>query len=176
MKKSIQIFFVILLFSQFSNAQSIKFGVKAGANYANLSMLSGDSSGLTSYHFGAVLEIKTPIIGIQPELIYSSQGTRVAGLNDIKLDYIAVPIVFKFYITKLSLEVGPQFSYLVSENLSTQTFTDIKRTDVGVLGGVGLTLVGGLFTQARYVFGVSDNLNTGGGRNNVFQLSVGYNF
>ncbi len=175
MKKSIQFLFAIFLTCQLANAQSIKLGVKAGANYSNLNS-DFNESGLTSYHFGAVLEFKTPIIGIQPELIYSSQGAKVKGLNDVKLDYIAVPIVLKFYITKLSLEVGPQFSYLVNENLSSQTVTDINKTDIGVLGGVGLKLVGGLFTQARYVVGVTDNLNTGGGKNNVFQLSMGYNF
>ena len=127
MKNSIKLLFLGLFMCYFSNAQSIKFGIKAGANYSNLSVQSGSSSSLASYHFGAVLEFKTPIIGIQPELIYSSQGTKVSGLNDIKLDYIAVPIVFKFYFTKLSLEVGPQFSYLINENFSTQTLTDIKK-------------------------------------------------
>jgi hypothetical protein len=174
MKKSIMFLFAIALCSQFSMGQGIKFGVKAGANYSSFTAHSIDSSSLTSFHVGAIMEIKTPIIGIQPELIYSSQGAKISGAADFNLNYIAIPIVLKYYLTKLSFEVGPQFSYLISENAPPNF--EIKNSDIGVLGGVGLDIVGGLFAQARYVVGVSNNTNVHGGRNNVFQLSAGYKF
>jgi hypothetical protein len=175
MKKSIVLLFAISLFSQLSIAQKIKFGIKAGANYSTISD-NPNSSNLTSFHAGAILELKTPIIGIQPEILYSSQGVRISGQEDLKLNYIAVPIVLKYYITKLSIEVGPQFSYLVSKSLPKASDTAIKNSDIGVLGGVGLNIVGGLFAQARYVVGLSNNTNSDGGKNNVFQLSMGYKF
>ena len=177
MKKSIKFILAFVLLGQFSNAQSIKFGVKGGANFSNVSIQGVNSGNLTSYHFGAILEIKTPFIGIQPEILYSSQGATVSGFSDVKLDYVAVPIVLKYYITKLSLEVGPQFSFLVNDNLvKTAGSADVKKSDVGILGGVGLNLIGGLFTQARYVVGLTENSGAGLGKNNVFQLSVGYKF
>ena len=175
MKKSIVFLFAISVFSQFSTAQKIKFGIKAGANYSTITD-NPDSSNLTSFHAGAILELKTPIIGIQPEILYSSQGTKINGQEDLKLNYIAVPIVLKYYITKLSFEVGPQFSYLVSKNLPTGYSAAVKDSDIGVLGGVGLNIIGGLFAQARYVVGLSKNTNADTGKNNVFQLSMGYKF
>jgi hypothetical protein len=176
MKKSLQFLFAVLLFGQVSVAQGINFGIKGGANYSTFSVNGVSSSNLTSFHAGAIMEIKTPIIGIQPEILYSSQGTKISGGDDLKLDYISIPIVLKYYITKLSFEVGPQFSYLVSDNLPSGSGLEIKNSDIGVLGGVGLNIFGGLFAQARYVVGVSKNTNFDGGRNNVFQLSVGYKF
>jgi len=174
MKKSIVFLFAIAVFSQFSMAQKIKFGIKAGANYSTITD-NPESSNLTSFHAGAILELKTPIIGIQPEILYSSQGTKINGQEDLKLNYISVPIVLKYYITKLSFEVGPQFSYLISKSLPKDD-KSIKDSDIGVLGGVGLNIVGGLFAQARYVVGLSKNTNYDNGKNNVFQLSMAYKF
>ena len=173
MKKSILSLFAVVLFSQFSVGQNIKFGFKGGANYSTFNVNGVDSSTLTSYHVGAILEFKTPIIGFQPELLYSSQGAVFAG-NDVKLNYISVPLVVKFYVTKLSFDLGPQFSYLVSDNIQNGSSFGVKNSDIGVLGGVSVDIIGGLFAQARYVVGLSNNSNFGGGKNNVFQLSVGY--
>lgn len=175
MKKSFLFILGIVLCGQLATAQSISYGVKAGANFATLS--GGINTGnITSYHAGAVLEVKLPFFGIQPELLYSSVGATVNGTDDIRLDYISVPVVLKFYVTKLSFEVGPQFSYLVNDNLNSTSGFEIKNSDIGVLGGLGLNIAGGVFAQARYVVGVSNNSNFGGARNNVFQLSMGYKF
>ena len=176
MKNSVVFLLAIALFSQVSKAQNIKFGFKGGANYSTFSVNGVDTNNLTSFHAGAILEIKTPIIGIQPEILYSSQGTNVSGGDNLKLDYISIPVVVKFYVTKLSFEVGPQFSYLINDNIQSGSGLEVKNSDIGVLGGVGLDIIGGIFAQARYVVGLSNNTNFDGGKNNVFQLSLGYKF
>ena len=57
----------------------LKFGVKGGVNFANYT--GGDISGvdfktITSYHMGAVMELKVfENFAIQPELLYSTQGS-----------------------------------------------------------------------------------------------------
>lgn len=68
------------------NAQEVKFGVKAGVNFASL---GGDDAsgfdGLTSFHVGALAEIGiSEKFAIQPELVYSLQGASAAG-GDFKI-------------------------------------------------------------------------------------------
>ena len=83
------------------NAQMFKFGLKAGANFSNLEGDGVDGSTYTSYHFGAVLEFKLlENLSLQPELLYSSQGTKVneESLDKINYNYVTVPVLAKFYL------------------------------------------------------------------------------
>lgn len=96
-----------------ASAQDLKFGAKIGANFSNLNGdgLNGDN--LTSFHVGALVELNLiQNFSVQPELLYSSQGTDYKN-EDYKLDYVSLPVLAKFYVItdKLSLEAGPQFSF-----------------------------------------------------------------
>jgi hypothetical protein len=75
-----KILFVMLLCFGMNtvNAQMLKFGLKAGANFSTLEGDGVDGSTYTSFHFGAVAEISLlENLSLQPELLYSSQGTKV---------------------------------------------------------------------------------------------------
>ena len=120
------------------NAQEVKFGVKAGVNFASISGNDFDASpgasntpsvdGRISFHIGGVAEIViSENFSIQPELMYSSQGFSYdSNLNDssgviedlvytAKLDYINLPIIAKYYISEgFSIEAGPQIGYLMT--------------------------------------------------------------
>lgn len=110
MKKIIFISAFLLIGIFQADAQMLKFGVKAGANFNSLD--GDDAQGLdtyTSFHFGALLEVKVfENFAIQPELLYSSQGAKVneENIKDINFSYITVPVLAKFYLItdKLSLE------------------------------------------------------------------------
>lgn len=163
-----------------AQAQGVDFGIKGGANFANLNGADGvNTKSVTSWHAGAVLELNiTPSFSVQGEAIYSSQGAKVNEASDIKLDYVNVPVLAKFYILpeKVSLVAGPQFSFLTKD---TKDFK-AKSTDLGLAGGIEAKLIAGLFVQARYVAGLT-NINDNEAykadiKNGVFQLSVGYNF
>ncbi|MHA3786687.1 porin family protein [Flavobacterium hauense] len=181
--KKIIFLFVALAGSFAAQAQGINFGIKAGANFANFSG-DIDTDGITNFHAGAVLELNiVPMFSVQAEGLFSSQGgkydTVLDGAEDINLDYIAVPVLAKFYILpdRLSITAGPQFSFLVSdadEVLKTKSF------DLAASGGVELKIIAGLFAQARYNVGLTDINDdgdfSGNVKNNVFQLSVGYMF
>lgn len=184
--KKIIFLFAALAGSFAAQAQGIDFGIKAGANFANFSG-DIDSDGITNFHAGAVLELNiVPMFSVQAEGLFSSQGGKstyddggvVAVTKDINLDYIAVPVLAKFYILpdRLSITAGPQFSFLVSE---ADDIFETKKFDLAASGGVELKIIAGLFAQARYNVGLS-NVNDGEGsfdvKNNVFQLSVGYMF
>ncbi|MES2544406.1 MAG: porin family protein [Bacteroidota bacterium] len=175
MKKLI-VLAICLIGSMTAEAQSIKFGVKGGANFANLEGDNIDSSMLTSYHFGVATEIKAVIIGLQVEALYSSQGAKVEGSDDVKLDYISVPVLAKFYVVPsiFSLEVGPQFSFLVNDNFDDSI--ESKSFDLALAGGVGVNLTKSLTAQARYVVGLTETAQDSKVKNSVIQLSAVYYF
>ncbi len=178
MKNLFVLSFLLLLFSTGIQAQDVKFGIKAGANFATLDGDSSfDSKNLTSYHAGGFVELNLfPKFSIQPELLYSSQGTKVDGTEDINLDYISIPVLAKIYLIsdKLSLDVGPQFSFLVNDNYPA-TF-ESKEFDFAAIGGLGLNITESFFAQARYVVGLTDTTKDAEVTNKVIQLSVGLRF
>ncbi|MFP9115416.1 porin family protein [Flavobacterium sp. RHBU_3] len=168
---------IMVLGTYTAQAQGVDFGIKAGANFANFNG-DADTKSVTSWHAGAVLELSlVPTFSIQGEALYSSQGAKIDGGEDIKLDYVQVPVLAKFYIIpdRISLVAGPQFSFLTKD---TEDFK-AKSTDIGLAGGVEAKIVAGLFAQARYTIGlnnINDDEVSGDVKNAVFQLSLGYNF
>lgn len=181
----------------------VRFGVKGGLNLATiggdaLSTGFGGFSSRTAFHIGALVEIPfTDKISLQPEVLYSSQGSSgdfgvLGGTNfngfDTKLDYIAIPIMGKYHvIAGLSGEFGPVINILASAegiNTTTSVAGDIKdqykSLDIGIGIGASYRLPMGLFGSLRYNKGVTDindDVNIiGKNQNNVFQVSAGYTF
>lgn len=188
MKKILLVAVMFLATSAAVNAQFVQIGVKAGANFANqtggsdFNGISVDKEGITSYHAGLVAELKLlEKFSIQPELLYSTVGASYKFSEvseDIKneLGYIAIPVMAKIYMTKsLSLELGPQASFLVS-NKKEFDAADPKTFDFSLNAGLGLKVVGGLFVQARYGIGLTEVSKEADFKNSVFQLSAGYMF
>lgn len=178
MKKAIGLL-ILLMSVNTMNAQLLKFGLKAGANFSNLEGDNIDGSTYNSFHFGAIVEFKVlGILAIQPEVLYSSQGTKINSdaFEDINYNYITVPVLAKFYLipNKLSLDVGPQFSFLVNEDVAEQF--EGETFDFGVAGGLGVNVTNSIFLQARYVAGLTEASRNADVTNRVVQLSVGYKF
>ncbi|MFN3753566.1 porin family protein [Flavobacterium sp.] len=178
MKKAIGLLFLLMSISTV-NAQMVKFGLKAGANFSNLEGDNVSGSTYTSFHFGAVVELKLlENLAIQPELVYSSQGTKIDSdaFDDINYNYITVPVLAKFYLTKnkLSFEAGPQFSFLVNENVEEQF--EGETFDFGIAGGLGYNITDNFFLQARYIAGLTEASRNAEVTNRVIQLSVGFKF
>jgi len=176
MKKLFIMAILLVAGSSSMNAQGIDFGVKAGANFAKLDGDGLDGDNLTSFHVGALLELNVfENFSIQPEVMYSSQGTKIED-EDIKLDYLSVPVLAKFYLIsdKLSLEAGPQFSFLVNDDVP-ETF-ETKSFDFAAIGGLGFNVTNNIFVQARYVVGLTDTTKDAEVTNKVIQLSVGLKF
>lgn len=159
-----------------SNAQDLKFGAKIGANFSTLDGGGINGDNLTSFHVGILAELNLlENFSVQPELLYSSQGTEYQN-EDIKLDYLSLPVLAKFYLItdKLSLEAGPQFSFLVNDDVRGQF--DAKTFDFAAVGGLGYNLTSFIFVQARYVVGLTDTSKDASVTNKVIQLSAGLRF
>lgn len=177
MKKILTVIAIIALGTA-AQAQDIKFGLKAGANFASING-ADNTDNITSFHAGAALELNfVPMFSVQAEGLYNSIGAQVESTNDINLDYISVPVMAKFYILpdRLSLMAGPQFSFLIDESESLIETGDANSLDIAAAGGVELRIIKGLFAQARYTIGLNDVYDGEDSKNAVFQLSLGYMF
>ncbi len=178
MKKTL-LFMAILLIPVVINAQGIGLGVKAGANFANQAIQNISIKTATDFHVGAYVNLNlTDKFGITPEVLYTAYGSK---WNDIKvnLDYIAVPIMLRFKpVSLLSLEVGPQFSFLTGANKADvgSIKDQLKNNDFGLGFGAGLNLPLGLNAGIRYVLGFTNisNVSSESIKNRTFQIYVGW--
>jgi outer membrane protein with beta-barrel domain len=215
MKKLLLFSAIAILTCSVAKSQELRIGAKAGVNFASVGGdFTDDYDGRTSFHIGGLVEI--PIsekFAVQPELLYSSQGFKVEDSDNfagttitykdvIKLDYINIPIMAKYYIIDgLSAEAGPQFGILVSakddyevsgggeDESGDDDIKDFYNTlDIGFGFGASYRLNNGVFFSARYVIGLTDitddddvdfgpfDIDGYKQRNSVIQLSAGYSF
>jgi uncharacterized protein (UPF0128 family) len=163
----------LLLITLNSKAQGVDLGIKAGINFAELTDAS-DLDNKTGYTFGLFAGIKfSDKIGIQGDLLYSAQG-----VDDIDLNYVNVPIVLRYFIiSKLNVQVGPQFGFVVDDNVKDvfKNTAESKTFDLSGIVGLGYDLPLGFRVEGRYNFGFSDAVDNLG-KNSVLNLSVGYSF
>src|SRR5688572_1133730 len=122
MKKLLLTSFVMVL-ALYSFGQGISGGVKAGMNLANqkytFNGLALDTKAKPGLHAGIFVVIMiNEKFGIQPEALYSMQGSRWDNDGDdskFKFSYISVPVLFRYNITDMiSVHAGPQFGILTS--------------------------------------------------------------
>ena len=143
----------------------------------------------TSFHLGVVAEISiSDKFSVQPELLYSAQGAKQdGGDGELKLDYINIPVMAKFYVAEgFSLEAGPQVGFLMSakseEGGESVDVKDLfKGIDFGIDFGLGYKMESGLNFGARYNLGLSNLWDVPSdfnvkNQNSVMQLYVGYFF
>jgi len=171
--KRLSIILFSLLFSVTIYSQGVDFGVKFGANFANIS----DASGLdnkTGFHAGAFAALKfNDKVALQGELLYSQQGAKFSP-GDFNLDYVNVPVVVKYYLVQgLNIQLGPQFGFLVNDNIKE---ADPETVDFAAVMGLGYDLPFGLRIDGRYNLGLTEIVKNDDGKNQVFSLALGYSF
>src|SRR3970282_2228409 len=167
MKKTILFTVLLVALSMNMQAQLVKFGIKGGINYANQNgsdiTVNGDNyqtDAITSYHAGLIAEIKlVDSFSIQPELMYSTQGATYKNATEEfrnELGYLSIPVLAKINLNKfVSLELGPQASFLLSER-NNFNVKDVNIFVFAVVGGLGLNITKNLFIQGRYGLGLTD--------------------
>ncbi len=167
------------------NAQDVKFGAKAGLNIASINGGSNNADARTGFHIGLISELEiSDHFSVQPELLYSMQGSVVEDFSKIKLDYLSLPVLAKYYITEgFSIEAGPQFSFLVNDVIDfdqnvpfDDTDTNAENFDLSAAVGLGYKITSKIFAQARYTVGVTTIEENPDLKNGVFQFSLGYQF
>lgn len=173
-----KLFFIVLigfLGVGISSAQEVDLGIKLGANFSNFSDVKDLSmSSKTGFHFGAFAAVRLGGVSIQPEVLYSQQGAKFDA-GKIELDYVNVPVILKYYLFQgVNLQVGPQFGFLVNDNVDGNA----KDLDTSGVVGIGLDLPLGIRFDGRYNFGFGKALenNLSGGKTSMFTLALGYSF
>jgi hypothetical protein len=195
--KSIKILVLVFAMGLMANHSiaQVQFavGIKGGANFAKIDVSDPSATwkGKTGFHGGAFTLIKFTKIGIQPELIFSQQGSKIkVNTQDFNANfsYVNVPVILKLYtVAGINLQFGPQFGFLTGAesdydpiNNVPQNGTDLtnayKKSDLSLGIGAGWDLPFGLTIDARYNLGltkIEDDPSLEATKNQVFQISAG---
>lgn len=191
MKRIFLVAIAVMTFG-FANAQKTTFGIKGGLN---ITTYSGgdywDANSLVGFQIGGFAEIKIiERLAIQPEVLFSMQGANLDtpfGDYDEKINYINVPVLAKFYITKqFTVEGGPQLGFLVSAKQDGHDAKDdFKSVDTGFNFGAGYNFTDNVSVNLRYTVGLSNILDYevnnsdeyfDSPKNSVLALTLGYKF
>jgi hypothetical protein len=169
-------------------AQNTDFGLKGGINLATWSNNGSGAAYQNRLGFNGGLFARVPVtpqLSVQPEVVYSSQGTKYTVGNqehDLKLNYVNIPVMLQANVGGgLYAEAGPQIGFLVGTadkvgDVETDYFTtqDFKKTDVAVGFGLGYSGLSGFGVDARYNLGLTNinNVGTNKIKNNVLQIGL----
>lgn len=169
-------------------AQTASFGLKGGLNLSSWTNNNNAAGYQNRVGFNGGLFAHIPAgtnLAIQPEVVYSSQGTKYTVSNiehNLKLNYVNIPVMIQAMVGRgFYAEAGPQVGFLTGTadkvgDTETGFFStsDFKSTDVGVGFGVGYQSTSGLGIGARYNLGLTNINNTGTNkiRNNVLQIDL----
>lgn len=188
--KKIFICAMSLLVAGIANAQTgggLKFGLKGGANFAN--MISSDKNEdfdtefKTGFHAGIFANI--PVAGMlsfAPELVYSQKGYKTTGSSllggpyeyKVTTNFVELPLLLNIQASSnFNIHVGPQVSFLTS---TTETFDqgeteyrntveedndNLKKSLFGGVVGVGFNLGPKTSLYGRYAIDLQQNNENG---------------
>lgn len=179
--------------------QEVKYGLKAGVNFANQTFsssgMSVSLSSLTSFHFHGFVDYGVspnfsiqPGIGVSGKGFKSDSGEEEAEVNVMYLD-IPVNALAKFPVSfgKIFLGGGPYAGVKLSEKYKLEGETldedesSFNTADFGVNFLGGLEFNNGLTLNANYGLGLinvmkDSELADVTAKNKVFSLSVGFLF
>jgi len=179
-----------------AQAQSVKFGVKAGlvgSNATEKETVGNVTNSVTldtkiGFYAGGLMELSVSNqFAIQPELFFTTMGGKLTESGDefkLDLNYINLPVLAKYKFTPaFSVYAGPQVGFLMTAKAkSGGESVDIKEVFKGVdfsgVLGVGYTLTSGVGFDARYQVGFANVAkNTGSTvKNNAFAVGIHYFF
>ena len=170
--------FLMVFFSLFITTAFSQFGIKAGANLSNITTDDDnieDLEGKIGFQAGAMFKINlTESFAIQPEALFVRKGSKYKYLGaDVtsNLDYVDVPVLLsiKPFNLPLSIQFGPQFSYLLGTNvkyenallgIGTEETYEVERedfedADLGYAVGLGLNF-GNSVLDVRFTQGLKE--------------------
>ena len=188
--------------SSASAQTGVSFGVKAGANFANLDFSGDDVDVSFDRRVGLVagafmLVPMTDTFGFQVEGLYSQKGAKFEedGFEgSLKLDSFDVPVLARYTIpsstdTSFHLFAGPSLGFKLSAKSKTSfdgeddeedISDDVAGVDFGVVIGAGLEF-GRFVVDGRYTHGLT-NLNKAEDndgvetKSRVFSIMAGFRF
>jgi len=184
------VFIVFALISSYAFAQ-VKLGPLLQLNYATVNGDIQESTFKTGFGagFGADFRLDEKLI-IEPSLIYSSQNTSFTtdtiGELNLKLDYLCLPIMIKFFANEnFNLQIGFQSAFLTSQEIKRNNNKlspekKLNNFDYGLSFGCGYYLTDNLHINIRYYVAMADlnkkSIPIKTLYNRVFNLNLNYYF
>ena len=165
------------------NAQNSKhtIGIMGGGSFSTISNYEGDLLlGLTG---GIYYEWKlSDRLAFQSNILYVQKGEM--GKNNIsalKLHYINMPIMLKYYITaEFSISTGINSDFLVGVTANNIDKNDFKNTDWGIPIGLSYLLSDKIELGVTYNLGLTkienNNMNSNDLKNNFGNITLAYLF
>lgn len=172
MKKIVGLIWLVVIAWMAVPAQAqVKLGIKGGLNVSsvhfNKKVIGKDN--VTGFNIGPMMEVMVPVMGIgfDAALLYSQRGIGLKSEDDLKNDYIDVPVNLKWKfglpLVKGYLAAGPYIGFRVGGD----KFWDIpgsigdqlkaKSFNAGVNLGAGVELVRHLQVGFNYTLGLTDD-------------------
>ena len=188
MKKFLIAAVAALLATGAVSAQGWEFGFKAGLNVSS-ETIDQDSRPRPGINAGLVSEyVFSDKFGFQTELLYSQQGVRIR-LEPVtmKLDYITLPLIAKFYWGRASLDAGLQPGYMVnamiveryggySDSMNIYDDPELNKFELSLCLGFSYIFTSGIDITVRSNLGITPIVDYSDSRHSVAQFSVGYRF
>ena len=177
--KSLLSFAFLLVFCVSVSAQG--FGIRAGANVANLTGDIEDNASIVSWQFGGFFDLGlTETTDLNIAALYSKKGAKDENsdmTND--LSYLEIPVLLRFeVIPPLFLQGGVYGSYLLGADFGDQDVKEFfSNGDYGIQFGAGIAL-SQLRFDARYSYGLSDinDISVESVRNSVITIGAELSF
>lgn len=186
MKKIVLLVASVALMVSAASAQGFGWGVKAGANFANLTNAPSGYGSMVGFTGGVFADYKFgSVIAVSADLLYSAQGTNHDKDNKTTLSYLNLPILANFYITEgFAVKAGLQPGFMLGaastiEGEKTTGTDGYKTFDLTLPVGLSYEFPMGLIVDARYGIGMTkvfDGEDAGKFKNSVFSLTLGYRF
>lgn len=176
----------------------VETGVKVGVNFANRFGDLHPQDWKTGFCGGGFLAFYVnDVFAIQPEVLLSMKGSKWTFGDEritIKLNYWEIPVLAKVAVpsqsaSRFTLFAGPSLGVKLSAKAKvesptgteTEDIEEIKKTDFGVVFGVGADFRRGhntLTFDVRYTHGLTtiDEYNLVEDKNKVVSIMIGYAF
>lgn len=189
MKKILLLLTATASISFAATAQSLKFGIKAGADINKINGRAFSDEFSYGYQAGVFSEIGiTKKFGIQPEIIFSQVNIDTAsGIKDVlgfenlksaKLSYFKIPLLLSYAPNSVvRLQVGPQYGILVDKqkSISENGKNLFENGDLSMVAGMQLN-ISKIRLYGRYAVGLNNINDTGSPdkwKSQSFQVGLG---
>ena len=180
-------FAAVLILPQ-TAAADVRFGIKGGANIANVNGNFSDElsdwKSTVGFCAGVFLELNLGrILTIQPEVLYTVKGAD-SGTGKLKFDYIEIPVLLKVRIPTGSIHpfifAGPAFGFNLKALIEGYEISDMPAADYSAVLGGGLQLGRSIHIDVRYTMGLQKldipDLETIDLKNGVLSATLGLAF
>ncbi len=166
------LFFVFVFFVQEVTSQenkSVRFGIKAGANFSHINFSKGSLPPEPPIHtnwqpgivagFVVIIPLKHNFY-FQPEYLFSQMGGNIENENrQFAINYASLPVLLKWeFLNKFSLLAGPQFDLLINakETAGDNEISldhDIEHRSIFITVGLGYSFTNNLGIGINYMQG-----------------------